>query len=411
MVKSLMDEIGRGYLTLALNLNRHVEGFVDAYYGPPELKAEVQKGNPSSVEALADDVRQLQAAIAHSDYDPQRKEYLGLQVRAMAGLIRKLLGDELDFVEEVELYFDITPQMLDEAVFEQIHADMDRLFPGGGSVLNRVASWKKGVEIQSNRLLPVLELAVEETRRRTSILFDLPRGEEVSLRLVEDEPWTAYNWYLGAYRSRIDANTDPPLRVDHPISLVTHEAYPGHHTEHAVKEHWLYRQKGRAEHSVLLSLAPESVVSEGIAETAESMIFSPEELEAFLHDRLNPLAGLPDVGVAQQMGWAKARDELRVVGANAALLLHEHGRPPEEVREYMERYGLRTPREVAKGLEFIQNPLWRSYIFSYNMGKQLLAPLLEGPDAVANFRRLLSEPFTPTQVRQWIADRGADTAT
>jgi hypothetical protein len=403
-----MDDIGRGYLTLALNLNRHVEGFVDAYYGPPELRAEAEKANPRSVETLADDARQLQAAIARSDYDPQRKEYLGLQVRAMSTLIRKLSGEQLDLVEEVELCFDITPQMVDEAVFESIHADMDRLFPGEGSVLNRVIAWKKGVEIEPNRLLPVLELAVEETRRRTSILLDLPPGEEVSLRLVEEEPWTAYNWYLGAYRSRIDANTDPPLRVDHLISLVTHEAYPGHHTEHAIKEHRLYRQEGRAEHAVLLSLAPESVISEGIAESAESMIFSSEELEAFLHDGLNPLAGLPDVGVGQQMEWAKARDELRVVGANAALLLHDYGLPPEEVRKYMERYRLGTPREVSKGLEFIQSPLWRSYIFNYSVGKQLLAPLLEGPDAVANFRRLLSEPFTPSQVRQWVAERDGD---
>jgi hypothetical protein len=382
----MVDEIGRGYLTLALNLNRHVEGFVDAYYGPPELKAEAEKSNPRSVETLADDARQLQAAIAQSDYDPQRKEYLGLQLRAMSTLVRKLAGEHLDFVEEVELCFDITPQMVDEAVFEGIHAAMDRLFPGAGSVLNRVTVWKKGVEIEPNRLLPVLELAVEESRSRTLALFDLPPGEEVSLRLVEDEPWTAY-------------------------TLVTHEAYPGHHTEHAIKEHRLYRQDGRAEHSVLLSLAPESVISEGIAESAESVIFNSEELEAFLHDRLNPLAGLPDVLVEQQMGWAKARDELRVAAANAALLLHDYGRPPEEVGKYMERYRLGTPREVAKGLEFIQSPLWRSYIFSYNMGKQLLAPLLEGPDAVANFRRLLSEPFTPTQVRQWIADRAADTAT
>jgi hypothetical protein len=406
-----MDDIGREYLTLALNLNRHVEGFVDAYYGPPELKAEVDAGEPRSVDALADDARQLQAAIAQSGYDPQRKEYLGLQLRAMSTLVRKLSGEQLDFVEEVELCFDITPQLVDEAVFEGIHAAMDRLFPGEGSVLNRVIAWKKGVEIEPNRLLPVLELAVEETRRRTSILFDLPPGEEVSLRLVQDEPWTAFNWYLGSYTSQIDVNTDLPVSIDLPTPLVTHEAYPGHHTERAMKEHRLYHQGARAEHAVLLSLAPESVIAEGIAMSAESMIFSPEELETFLHERLNPLAGLPDVGVEQQMGWAKADDELRVVGANAALLLHEYGRPPDEVRKYMERYMLHTPRAVAKGLEFIQSPLWRAYIFNYTMGKQLLAPLLEGPDAVVNFRRLLSEPFTPTQVRQWIADRAADAST
>jgi hypothetical protein len=36
-----------------LNLNRHFEGFVDAYFGPPELKAEVETAQPRSLEALA----------------------------------------------------------------------------------------------------------------------------------------------------------------------------------------------------------------------------------------------------------------------------------------------------------------------------------------------------------------------
>ena len=59
-------------------------------------------------------------------------------------------------------------------------------------------------------------------------------------------------------------------------------------------------------------------------------------------------------------------------------------------------------------MKFIQNPLFRSYIFNYAVGKDLLAPLLEGPDRAANFSRLLSEPFTPTQVRAWLAARKAD---
>jgi hypothetical protein len=400
-----MQDIGREYLILALNLNRHVEGFVDAYYGPPELRAEVEAAEPRSVEVLDEDAAQLQAAIADSHYDPARKEYLRLQVRAMAALARKLSGDELDFVEEVQLYFDITPQMLDEVVFQELHAEVNRLLPGKGPLVDRVTAWKKSAEIEPHRLLPVLELALQETRRRTLALFDLPWGEEVSLQLVKSEPWSAYNWYLGDYRSRIDLNTDVPVRLDHPISVVAHEAYAGHHTEHAIKECRLYRQGGRAEHAILLSLAPEAVISEGIAESAESMIFSRDELAAFLHDHLNPAAGLPQADVEQQIGLARARDKLRAVACNGALMLHGEGRALGEVRDYMEHYMLRTPVEVAQGLEFIQSPLWRSYIFNYTMGKQLLAPLLEGPDAVANFRRLLSEPFTPSQVRQWVAER------
>jgi hypothetical protein len=94
------------------------------------------------------------------------------------------------------------------------------------------------------------------------------------------------------------------------------------------------------------------------------------------------------------------------VGGNAALLLHRDQRSPDEVRGYVEHYGLRTPKEAGQTLKFLQNPLFRSYIFNYAMGKALLAPLLVGPDAVANFRRLLSEPLTPTQVRRWVKVTG-----
>ena len=69
----------------------------------------------------------------------------------------------------------------------------------------------------------------------------------------------------------------------------------------------------------------------------------------------------------------------------------------------IERYGLRTPEEASHSMRFIINPLFRSYVFNYAVGKALLAPLLDGPDALANFERLLSEPFTPSQVRLWLA--------
>jgi hypothetical protein len=134
---------------------------------------------------------------------------------------------------------------------------------------------------------------------------------------------------------------------------------------------------------------------------------SDPELAAFLQGSLYPEAGLTGADVKQQIRLGKASEQLRWVGCNAALLLHRDGRPPDEVQEYIERYGLRTPQEAAQTMRFIQNPLFRSYIFNYATGKALLAPLLEGGDAVDNFRRLLSEPLTPSQVRHRLAERKA----
>jgi hypothetical protein len=399
-----MDEIGRSYVTLALSLNRHFEGFVDAYFGPPELRAAIETGEPRSLEALADDARQLLEAIDASDYDPHRKEYLLGQSQTISAIIRNLSGEQLDFVEEVELYFDIAPEMVDEAVFEAFRAEMDSLLPGQGSLAERTLAWEKSVELPPDRVLGVCERLVGEARSRARALFDLPPEEEVSLQLVENQPWQAYNWYLGQGRSRIDLSTDLPIGIEQVVPVLPHETYPGHHTELAIKERLLYRGKGWAEHSVVAT-GPQAVVSEGLAMWAWEIIFEGTELVDFLREDLYPLAGLPSEHVERDIGVMRANVSMvGVVDGNAALMLHRDGRSPDEVQQYLVYYGLVTPDRAAKGLEFMLSPLWRSYTFNYGVGRELLAPLLHGPDRVENFARLLSEPFTPTQVRQWVAE-------
>ena len=400
-----VDAIGLSYLTLALNLNRHFEGFVDAYYGPPELKAQVETGQPRSLEGLAEDATELQAAIQASDYEPQRKDHLLGQTRAISATIRKLSGEQMDYGEEVELCFDITPEMVDEAVFEAFRAEMDSLLPGKGSLAERTLAWEKSVELPRDRVLALAEFFVQEARTRTRALFDLPREEEVSLQLVENQPWQAYNWYLGQGRSRIDLSIDLPTKIESVVPAMPHETYPGHHTELAIKEQLLYRGKGWAEHSVAAT-GPEAVVSEGLAMWAWEIIFDGTELAGFLREELYPLAGLPNEHVERDIAVMRASESMvGVVDGNAALLLHRDGRPAEEVQQYLVHFGLITPEQAAKGLEFIVHPRSRSYIFNYGVGRKLLAPLLTGPDRVKNFARLLSEPLTPSQVRQWVAER------
>jgi hypothetical protein len=401
-----MDSIGREYLTLALNLNRHYDGFVDAYFGPEELKAELDAKDPPPLDTLAGHAHELQQRIDDSDSDTQRKDYLTRQVRAMAAIIRNLSGESVPFTEEVELYFDLASAMVDESVFEAAHAEIDRLLPGEGSLVERLHAWEKGLEVPTDRVMPVFERASKEARRRTVRMLDLPPGEEVTWELVEGKPWWAYNRYAGQYRSGIEVNTDLPAHVHRVLTAVAHESYPGHHTEGVVKEHRLYRQEGRAEHAIHV-LGPEAVLSEGIAVSAQGMIFSDSDLEDFLRDELCPVAGLPGDDAERQVAVSRAMDGLRGVTSNAALLLHGEGQSPEKVERYVEWHIMGTQADVAQTMEFIQIRLWRSYAFNYSLGRHLVAPLLEGPDRVANFARLLSEPFTPTQVREWVAQRGS----
>jgi len=400
------DEIGRGYLSLALHLDRHYEGLVDAYFGPPELKSQAEAGEPRPLDALASDAAELQQAIEASDYDPQRKDWLSLHTRAMQAIIGKLSGDVLRIEEEAAQYFDIVPEMVDESVFEDFRAQMDSLLPGEGALAERVLDWERSVELRGDRILPVCERVIQEARTRTRAVFDLPLDEEVSLSLVQNKPWQAYNWYLGHGRSQIDLNSDLGLRIEDVVEALPHETYPGHHTELAIKERLLWWGEGRAEHS-LLATGPQAVVSEGLAMWAWEVIFEGIELTDFLRGELYPLAGLPTEHVERDVGVMRANvSVLGVVDGNAALMLHRDGRASDEVQQYLVHFGLLTPERAAKSLEFMLDPHWRTYTFTYAAGRKLLAPLLRGPDRVENFARLLSEPFTPTQVRDWLAERG-----
>ena len=89
----------------------------------------------------------------------------------------------------------------------------------------------------SGELLPLL-------RARTLEVVDLPDGESPALEPVRDEPWWAFNYYLGDLKSRVVLNIDLPTTGLDLIHLAAHEVYPGHHTESSVKEQLLVREQG-----------------------------------------------------------------------------------------------------------------------------------------------------------------------
>jgi hypothetical protein len=82
------------YLRLGLQLGRHVEGIVDAYYGPPELAAAVNAEPPVAPETLVDEAETL--------FDELEDGWLRDQVvglRTYAGVLASESGSYADEVE------------------------------------------------------------------------------------------------------------------------------------------------------------------------------------------------------------------------------------------------------------------------------------------------------------------------
>ena len=225
---------------------------MDGYFGPPRLQAEVEgETEARSAAQLADDARTLAQALPRAGYDPQREAFLQRQVGALETVARRAAGETMSLTAEVEACFDVHPVRTGEAEFRAALRQLDRLLPGSGAVRERMLAWRRRFELPVSAVLPLVHRLQAELRRRTAALVPLPDGESVSFELVSDKPWSGYNWYLGKFRSRVELSTDLPLKAHTLPGLVAHEAYPGHHTERAVKEAKLWREQGRLECSIL----------------------------------------------------------------------------------------------------------------------------------------------------------------
>lgn len=404
-----LDSLAAEYVALGFAIERHVPGYVDAYVGPPEFRAPTTETDVEPMELLAR-VERLARFAGEAQIEDTRVGYLTAQIQGMLATCRRLAGESLTYVEEVHRCFDVEPERTPESTFETAAATLDELLPGSGSIGERMAAWRRRFEIAPETARDLIATIVPELRERTLTITDLPPGEHVEFQMVQNQPWSGYNWFLGDATSRVDLNTDLPIHANTLVGLLCHEAYPGHHTEHSLKERVLYHERGYGEHAIQLINTPECVISEGIATLAEGAIFPGDDLARFHARQVFPAAGLAALASEAERDAAigQAQQELRAVAGNAALLLHADGAPEADVVSYLMRYGLRTEQEARQRLRFLTDPLWRPYVFTYHAGYDLLGAWLsaavDDAERATRFRTLLTEQIYPGRVQGWLAE-------
>jgi hypothetical protein len=142
--------------------------------------------------------------------------------------------------------------------------------------------------------------------------------------------------------------------------------------------------------------APQSLIAEGIAEMAPSLLLRSDAGPALA-------AVVADAGVSIDLEHAlaveRAAESRRWALVNAALLLHDAGAGEPEVRAYIERWALASPQMSAHWYRFMSRHPSGAYVLTYAAGRDLCRAWVG--DDLDRFRRLLSE-----QVR--VADLRAD---
>jgi hypothetical protein len=173
------------------------------------------------------------------------------------------------------------------------------------------------------------------------------------------------------------------------VPLTSHEIYGGHHTHRVWQETVLVRDRGELERTLDLLWSPEAVISEGVAMTGPGL-----------------LAGDGQQLAAEVLGWlgfdydahlgstiVAARERLRPIQGNVAMLLHARGASPDEAREYASRWSLQPDERVNKQIDSqLRNPS-PVYAHTYWQGQELVEAHVGG-DA-GRFRELLTARVLP----------------
>jgi hypothetical protein len=243
----------------------------------------------------------LGETLADQQFEPQRATFLTKQLLAMETICRVFCGETFSLEEETQRCFDIHPAWVPETQFEQALAVGETLLPGKGGIFDRMQALRRRYELPQEKatlVLPFLQAALAEVRRRTCEMMRLPADEEVSVQSVTGRPGNlAFSGYYGKYRSRIEYNLDVSLDLSRILEIMSHEGYPGHHVEAVLKEQELYQNRGYVERSLDLLLTPQAVISEGLAMLAVSVIFTADEEQAWLAEHIYPAAGVEPLAI------------------------------------------------------------------------------------------------------------------
>ena len=397
-----MDDIAREYLLIALAIDEIEHGIVDSYYGPPELREEAKSGN-ADADALARRTAALRNRLSGETDDEQRALWLDRQLLGLETIARRLAGEELPYLTEVERCFDAVPEATPPEDYARTRTELEELLPGAGDLRDRLAERERRLTLPADRLPELIDWVAADLQAEAAARWPLPDGHELTVSMVSDQPWAAYNWYDGNLKSRVEVNTDLPMRADQLAGTMAHETLPGHHMEHAWKETRLYRELGRGEASAMLINTPEAYISEGLAEVGAWLVNDGARWQ----ERLLALCARAGLALTQedaQREWqiTVAKRRLRGASGDAALQLHVAKRSRDDVVRFLEQDALATHERAVKSLEFIEHPLWRTYVFCYAGGERLLSQWVESAGDKtaqdARFFRLLTEQITPSGI-------------
>jgi hypothetical protein len=381
------------YLELVLRFARLEPDLVEGYHGPAELPARIAAEPRPAAGDLVEQAAELRTSIASADIAPSRTAWLSAQLNGLETACRWLGGDALTYRELVRRCYGVEPRFVPEADFAAAHERLDARLPGRGDLRDRYQQLVHTQLVAPDLLVRGLAALAAELRRRCKEQFELPPGEEVSFELVQDKDFAANADFSGGLRTRIEINDELPIASYRLLELVSHEAYPGHHTESVCKQAGLIEEEGCIELAVYAYPTAQGLIAEGLAMVALETLLGAEA-HTVGASVLEPL-GIP-YDAATASAALEFEHALLGLRANLAMMLDERAITVDQARAYAREWLLDTDEHIEKVVSSLIARRWTPYESCYPEGLALCRRFVGGEPS--RFKRLLRDQLTPADL-------------
>lgn len=401
-----MNDIAAAYVRLSLEIGTHEDGYIDAYYGPADVKAAAEAA-PRDKAALLAATRALAARLelaARRLSDPmerRRAAFLRAQLRAAETRLLMMQGTHFAFADEAERLFGVRPVLKPLASYDGDLIKVEALAPGDGPLAARVEAYLDHFIIPKDRLRQALDAAIARCRGRSMAHIPMPEGESFRLEFVTGKSWSGYNYYQGGYHSLIQANTDLPIPLSHALTLGCHEGYPGHHLLNMKLEEQLVNGRGWAEYSIYPLYSPQSLIAEGSASYGVDLAFPGASRADTERDILMPIAEITTPSDDRYWQLLKAIDALSGARLTIAQQYLDGAIDRAAAVALTQKYLLMSPGRADRSVRFTEQ--YRSYVINYGLGEAMVRGYVErgNPDRDEMWRRMakiIGEPTLPADL-------------
>jgi hypothetical protein len=371
-----LNQIAESYVKLVLSVGLHDASYVDAYYGPTDWKNQTIKETLDNLLARADLLLlQFDALPLPSEDERLRQDFLLIQLYAVRAFIHQLTGTTLPFDTESLALYDAQSPLLSENDFDSILLELDQLLPGDGDLNARLSEYHRDFEIPHDKLDAVFTAAINEARARTKKYITLPEEESFRVEYVNQQIWSAYNWYKGNSYSLIQVNTDFPMFINRAIDLASHEGYPGHHVFSLLTEKYLVNDKGWMEYCIYPLYSPMSFLAEGSANYGIEVALPKVERMLFEKNTLFPLAGIAPDKADLYYRVQAVLQKLSYAGNMVAKRYLDGEVDRATAIRLLMKYALSDEKRSTQRISFIEKN--RSYVINYNLGQDIVKAYVE----------------------------------